>query len=109
MIKDLPIISAYCMTMPLTGSYYGYLAAVAYDGTPMSEKQLKRNYHVFTNVKRWASTFVQDYAVKLYSPDKIVNHSLVTARQDKSYAHVKKGLFSRFWQTTREAIESVFG
>jgi len=107
-IEDLPIISSYCLTMPLTGSYYGFLATVADDGSEMSQKQLKRNFAVFNDIKKWARDFVRGYGVKIYSDDPIVQHALLTACQESPHAHIKQGLKDRFSTTVRQLVNSAF-
>ncbi len=105
-IKDMPILSSYFLTMPLTGSYYGFLAVVSYDGSKKSMKQLERNYLVFNDVKKWASKFVKGHAIKIWSDDAIVNHSLKTARQENSFAHNTRGVLkSRLKTTILQTIE----
>ncbi len=83
-IADLPIVSSYCMTLPLTGSYYGFLTLVSADGSELSYKQLEQNYTMFNDVKVWAKKFVEDHSVKLYSANTMVQHSISKARGEKT-------------------------
>ena len=109
-LTHLPIISSYCMTMPLLGSYYGFLTLVGTDGTEMNYKQLERNYGQFNDVKSWASEFVKDYSVKIQSSDPIVARSLAAARGEKQqWDNAKQGVFSRVGKIAIGVIETAAG
>jgi hypothetical protein len=82
-IAFLPIVSSYCMCLPLTGSYYGFLTLVSADGSQLSYKELERNYGMFSDVKKWAKKFVEEHSVKLFSANKVVQHSISSARGEK--------------------------
>ncbi len=106
-IKYLPIIPSYLMTMPLTGSYYGFLTLVGTDGTEMSYKQLERNFGQFNDVKSWASDFVKDYSIKLHSADPIVMHSINVARGKKQqWENAKGGVLARMGKVAVGVIET---
>jgi hypothetical protein len=109
-IAKLPIVSCYCMTMPLTGSYYGFLTLVGTDGTEMSYKQLERNYAQFGDVKSWASKFVKGFSIQLRSADPIVAHSLGVARgKQEDFATVEKGLVARAAKVAIGVVETAVG
>ena len=105
-IKDLPVLSCYCMCMPLTGSYYGFLTLVSSDNTPMSYETLERNYGEFNDVKIWARKFVKDCKVTLRSDNALVQHSIDQAL-GKGESEFKKGLADRIQKTAVTMIENV--
>ncbi len=79
-IKKLPIISCYCLTMPMTGSYYGFLAATATNNSSFSFNQLERNNHIFNDVKKRAFSYIGDSDLKISSTDSMVALSLKIAQ-----------------------------
>ena len=109
-IASLPIISSYCMTAPLTGSYYGFLTLVSTDGTELAYKQLERNYAMFNDVKAWARKFVHDHGVKLYSKNAVVQHSISAARNNKGYwDNFKGGVVARSAKVAMGMVEKAMG
>jgi hypothetical protein len=106
-IATLPIVSSYCMTLPLTGSYYGFLTLVAADGTELSYKQLERNYGMFNDVKSWARKFIGDHGVRLHSDNSVVEHSIKAARGEKTtWDNLKGGVVDRVGRTAMGMIEA---
>lgn len=105
-IKDLPILSCYCMCMPLTGSYYGFLTLVGTDNTQMSYETLERNYGEFNDVKSWARKFVKDCKLTLRSDNKLVQQSIDQAL-GKGESESRKGLAERAQKTVVSMIENV--
>jgi hypothetical protein len=79
-IKDLPIISCYCMSMPLTGSYFGFLAATSTNNSSFSFAQLERNNMLFDDIKNSARNFIADHGIKILSDDPMVAMSLNVAQ-----------------------------
>jgi len=79
-IKDMPILSSYCLAMPMTGSYFGFLAMVGKDGKALTPKELKTNHDLFERVKASAKSFIGDHSVKLKSDDPMVMQSIKLAR-----------------------------
>ncbi|HEY9230443.1 MAG TPA: hypothetical protein VIP11_27575 [Gemmatimonadaceae bacterium] len=109
-IASLPIVSSYCMTAPLTGSYYGFLTLVSTDGTELAYKQLERNYAMFNDVKIWAKKFVQDHSVKLYSSNVVVQHSISAAHDHKgAWDNMKGGFVTRAGKVAMGMIETATG
>nr|WP_315392898.1 hypothetical protein [uncultured Duganella sp.] len=108
-LADLPILSAYCMSMPYTGSYFGFLTLVGTDGTEMSTQQLERSYGIFNDVKRWAREFVRQDHLKLRSEDLMIQHSLTVARNDGVAAECSATLKSRIKSTAIGVVEAVAG
>ncbi len=108
-IKDLPIISSYCMTMPMTGSYYGFLTLVTTDGTELRYKELERNYALFNSIKAEAKGFIDDHGIKLSSSDPIVSLSLKAARESGLADNAKASLIDRLKSTVVSVVESAAG
>jgi hypothetical protein len=81
-ISDLPVLSSYVLSMPMTGGYYGFLTLVGTNGTEISYRHLEANYAEFNDVKKWAKGFVQGDKIKLESEDPIVKLSLKVARDE---------------------------
>ena len=79
-IAELPIISCYCLAMPMTGSYFGFLSMTSPDGLALSQAQMKEFYDLFEDVKGRAKQFVGTHGVKLTSDDPIVSLSLDVAK-----------------------------
>lgn len=79
-IKDLPIISCYCMSMPLTGSYFGFLAATSTNNSSFSFAQLERNNMLFDDMKNSGRNFIADHGIKILSDDPMVAMSLNVAQ-----------------------------
>jgi hypothetical protein len=79
-ITKLPIISCYCITMPMTGSYFGFLAATSTNNESFSFEQLERNNRMFNDVKRRAFGYIADNDIKLTSSNKMVAQSLSVAQ-----------------------------
>jgi len=79
-ITKLPIISCYCLTMPMTGSYYGFLAAASTNDTSFSFSQLARNNQLFNDVKDKAFSYIQDSDLKITSANSMVAQSLLVAQ-----------------------------
>merc|ERR1719384_1741455 len=79
-IDTMPIISSYCLAMPMTGSYLSFLSAVSEKGEPLKDEELKKNKDLFETVKNNAMTFIQQHSVKLSSSDPMVQHSLRVAQ-----------------------------
>lgn len=105
-IAGLPIVSSYCMTAPLTGSYYGFLTLVSADGTELAYKQLERNYAVFNDVKVWARKFVKEHGVKLYSANVVVQHSISAAGGDRHvWDNTKGGVVDRSAKVAMGMVE----
>lgn len=105
-IKDLPVLSCYCMCMPLTGSYYGFLTLVSTDNTQMSYETLERNYGEFNDVKIWARKFIKDCKITLHSDNKLVQHSIDQAL-GKGESELRKGLAERVQKTAISMVENV--
>ncbi|MCR9245852.1 MAG: hypothetical protein NXI31_12540 [bacterium] len=106
-IKDLPILSAYCMAMPMTGGYYGFLTIVSADGTELSYRRLERNYAMFNTVRAEAKSFVKGHGIKIRSADPLVAHSLKVAREESSaWNNAKSGLWGRMKSTAIKLVES---
>jgi hypothetical protein len=103
-ISDLPTLSSYCLCMPMTGSYYGFLTLVSTNGSPMNYEQLERNYGEFNDVKVWARKFIQADKIKLQSDDKLVAHSLKVARGETE-GELKGSLKARMKKTVFCMIE----
>lgn len=97
-IKDLPVLSSYCLCMPLTGSYFGFLTLIGTDGSAMSYSQLERNYAQFNDVKKWARKLVIEDKIRLESSNRLVAHSLACARQDTE-SQTSGGLKARLMKT----------
>lgn len=109
-ISNLPILSSYCMTAPLTGSYYGFLTLVSADGTELGYKQLERNYAMFNDVKAWAKKFVEEHSIKLYSENAVVQHSISAARDKKGlWDNMKGGVVARSGKVAMGMIEKSLG
>lgn len=105
-IAFLPIVSSYCMSLPLTGSYYGFLTLVSTDGTELSYKELQRNYGMLNDVKKWAQKFVKDHSVRLSSSNKVVAHSIGAARgETKDWDNIKQGVVNRGGKVAMGMIE----
>lgn len=79
-IKDLPIVSCYCLAMPMTGSYFGFLSMVSKEGCIMTQEQLKKNYDLFEDVKTRAREFIGLNSVKWSSQDAMVQQSILVAQ-----------------------------
>jgi hypothetical protein len=105
-IADLPALSSYCLCMPMTGSYYGFLTLVSTDGSPMNYDRLERNYGEFNDVKVWARKFIQADKIKLQSDDKLVKHSLAVARGETG-SELKGGLGTRLTKSLYIMVEKV--
>lgn len=104
-IGDLPILSCYCMCMPMTGGYYGFLTLVTTDNTQMSYATLERNYGEFNDVKVWARKFVKSDKITLKSDDNIVKHSIKVARGEQD-SEFKGGLAARVKKTAISMVEN---
>jgi hypothetical protein len=104
-ISDLPILSCYCMCMPMTGGYYGFLTLVTADNTQMSCATLERNYGEFNDVKVWARKFVKSDKITLKSDDNIVKHSIKVARGEQD-SEFKGGLAARVKKTAISMVEN---
>lgn len=104
-IGDMPLLTCYCMCMPITGSYYGFLTLVSTNGTQMSYEQLERNYGEFNDVKTWARKFIKGGQVKLKSDDKLVAHSIAVAN-GKGESETKKTLATRVKKTFYSMVEN---
>jgi hypothetical protein len=81
-VKTMPIISSYCLVMPMTGSYMSFLSVMSEEGKPLSDSELKENKKLFEKVKGDAKEFVQWHSVQLSSTDALVHHSLTVAHGD---------------------------
>jgi hypothetical protein len=103
-IKDLPLLSCYCMRMPMTGSYYGFLTMVATDGSQLRYDQLERNYGEFNDVRTWAEKFIKHGTINLTSDDGLVAHSLKVAKGE-TRSELKKTLASRVKKITFTMVE----
>ena len=93
MIKDMPIISCYCLAMPMTGSFYGFLNQVVVSSSSsnsdgnntnntklaLTQEQLKENHELFEDVKVRARQFVKEHSIKLNSDDPVVKMSIEVA------------------------------
>jgi hypothetical protein len=79
-ITQLPIISSYCLTMPMTGSFYGFLAATSTNNSSFSFNQLERNNNMFNDVKKRAFSYIGNSDLKVTSTDKMVQQSLTIAQ-----------------------------
>jgi hypothetical protein len=75
-IGDMPIISSYCLAMPMTGSYNNFLSVVSGDSNQLSDADLKTNYDLFQKVQANAKDFVKKHSVKLRSKDATVMQSI---------------------------------
>jgi hypothetical protein len=107
-IADLPILSCYCMCMPMTGSYYGFLTLVGTDSTPMAYATLERNYGEFSDVKLWAGRFIKADKISLQSDDNLVKLSLKVARGEQE-SEARSGLSARVAKTAISMVENAAG
>ena len=78
-ISMVPIISCYCLAMPMTGSYFGFLSMTSGKGEMLSTAQLEKNQAQFEDVKVRAKQFVANHGVQLSSTDPMVAMSLEVA------------------------------
>ncbi|KAJ9451692.1 hypothetical protein DIPPA_16079 [Diplonema papillatum] len=80
-IRDLPVLSCYCLAMPTTGSYFGFMSQVSNkDESQLTQKQLKANHDLFEGVKVKAKEFVKAHSVKLSSCDPVIQLGIDGAR-----------------------------
>jgi hypothetical protein len=82
-INDMPIISCYCLAMPFTGSYNGFLTVMTKKGRPLSTNKLKKNLKEFERVQAWAKYFVQSHSVAIHSSIEAVQLSIDIAMDRK--------------------------
>jgi len=105
-IKDMPVLSSYCLCMPMTGGYYGFLTVIGTDGSAMSYQQLERNYAQFNDVKQWAHKLVAKDSIRLESSNSLVAHSLACARKD-TQTETSRGIKSRIMKTVYGTVQAV--
>lgn len=79
-IDHIPLLSAYLITMPSTGSYYGYLSAsCTTDDSLFTSEQLARNFRVFGDIKKQCQEFIKQSNLKLIGLDEVTSLALKTA------------------------------
>jgi len=103
-LDNMPIVASYCISLPMTGSFYGFLRLVG-----VEDKELQRNYMEFQKVQEEAAKFVQDHAIKLQSQDIVVSMSLRQVQKSNWKSAGKSGLKSRFMSFFTGAVENAAG
>merc|ERR1712045_610078 len=79
-VEDMPIISCYCLAMPITGHYQGFLSVTSDNGSPLPTPGIRQNLQEFERIKGWARSFIQQHSVILYSAEAQVEDSITIAK-----------------------------
>merc|ERR1712045_1087005 len=86
----MPLVACYCLAMPLTGHYSGFLSVLSEEGLPLSDSTLKRNKKDIDTVQEWAREFVQKHTVKLTSDNSVVKFSITIANNPEKTVQQKE-------------------
>jgi uncharacterized membrane protein YgaE (UPF0421/DUF939 family) len=71
-VEDMPIVSCYALSNPLTGNYHGFLSILSKKGKTLTDKQLEANLKDLEMLKDRAREFMGKHSVKLASMDEVV-------------------------------------
>lgn len=80
-LDELPIIASHCVCSSVTGSYFGFMTAIAADGSRISDSQLKRGHGAFSKLKKPSKDYVKKYPHSFTSSDGVVKLSLTITQK----------------------------
>lgn len=80
-LDELPIIASHCICSSVTGSYLGFMTAIANDGSEIADSQLKRGYGQFQKLKKPAKDYIKKYPYEFSSSDGVVKMSLIITQK----------------------------
>lgn len=82
-IEKSPLLASYMISLPLTGSYYGFLNLFYDDGTEISSDLLRLNYNNIYGLKEAAAGYIRESKIRLVAAEgnKLLQHSLDCAYQ----------------------------
>lgn len=107
-VSQSPLIASYLMCNPYTGSFYGFLAMVASDGSELGFETLQRNLGEFDDTKQAAHRFILASSFQLKSDEKDVGHALrLAVGPPVPESAVAAGIWSRIKGTAIGAAEAM--
>jgi hypothetical protein len=97
-IKDLPILSCYCMNMKITGGYMGFLSYSAAGGGVISQSDFDAGIKVMQRLKNNSAKFIREYEIELYSRDPVVTALMKKAETEDIDDDIASGAMFGFYQ-----------
>merc|ERR1712113_733623 len=106
-VEDMPIVSCYTLSNPLTGNYHGFLSSLSSaTGKKVTDKQLTSNLEQFDALKVEARQFMKRHSVKLISPrNRLVQASIDIAYGKQFDAEKFSQMFSDMMQREQWVID----
>jgi hypothetical protein len=97
-IKDLPILSCYCMNMKITGGYMGFLSYASAGGGIISQADFDAGLSVMQRLKNNSAKFIRNYEIELYSNDPVVTALMKKAETEDIDDDIASGAMFGFYQ-----------
>jgi hypothetical protein len=97
-IKELPILSCYCMNMKITGGYMGFLNFASADGGIITQADFDKGLSVMQRLKNNSAKFIRNYEIEIYSRDPMVTALMRKAETEDIDDDIASGALFGFYQ-----------